>query len=152
MSVRWPCCTWGLPHLTCDTFPLTVQLWPWTPGHPEVPGCSPVEYCFSCRHAQLTRQKDHAAAPKHPTIGCLFCMQGKKKVLNPFLGTGVMWVCGWIFFWVLQYGIFLFIEWKWALLEMTGNSCTILFWNPQIYKMLVKCFATFVLLLWGKRK
>lgn len=39
---------------------------------PPDPGRSPVEYCFPGRRAQPIRQKDHAAAPKHPTIGCLF--------------------------------------------------------------------------------
>lgn len=96
----WCACSVASPYLmaviplTCDRFPPTVQVWPWTPGHPLVPGCSPVEYCFPGRHAQPIRQKDHAAAPKHPTIGCLFW---DRKGRVPFLGKGVMWAGGQIF-------------------------------------------------------
>lgn len=96
----WCACSMAPPYLkaaiplTCDRFPPTVQLWPWTPGHPMVPGRSPVEYCFPGRHTQPIRQKDHAAAPKHPTIGCLFW--GRKGRV-PFLGKGAMWAGGQIF-------------------------------------------------------
>lgn len=82
--------------LTCDRFPPTVQLWPWTPGHPMVPRRSPDEYCFPGRRAQLIRQKDHAAAPRHPTIGCLFW--GSKSWVPLILGgKGVIWAGGQIF-------------------------------------------------------
>lgn len=106
--------------LAYDRFPPTVQLWPWTPGHPVVPRRGPDEYCFPNRHAQLIRQKDHAAAPEHPTIGCLFW--GRKGLVPFFLGTGVMWAGGQIFQGFCNWIILCDVPVKWSdRLQISGG-------------------------------
>lgn len=119
--------------LACDRFPLIVQLWPWIQGHPMVPRHSSVEYCFPCRHAQLIRQKDHAAAPKHSTIGCLFWWKEEKKKkrgLNPFLKKGVMWVWSNI---LRVFAVRFFCNWSSMLMvDGGGKKCTfssVILWN-----------------------